>query len=125
MPELYPEHLTNSPGLKHERFEDLDSWDYRPEYVDHKVVPSESKDHAYLVSKIEVLEKEFQNADLVADTINTYLCSCDDFFFNRSGGIDTGEKSPDEIGKCKHVRAAYKVEQAKQDPHQQEIYGER
>lgn len=121
MVELYQEHLTNAPGLKHHRFEHLESWNYHPTYQEHKVVPSESKDHAYLVSKIEVLKHPMENADIVEDTIMSYLCSCPAFYYQESSEIETFERKPDEMGKCKHIRSAYREERAKNDNQQETL----
>lgn len=121
MPELYPDHLANENGLKHERFVDLKGWKYRPEYLEHKVVPSSSEDHAYLVSKIEVLNKPVQEADIVADSMEVILCSCDSFYFNESAGVENGDRKPSEMRKCKHGISAYRTEKAKNDEKQETI----
>ena len=122
MTDLYDEHLEHGGvGIVHDRFTDLKEWNYRPEYIESKVVPSSSEDHAYLVSKISVLAQPFPDADIAADRFQTYLCSCPAFYFQESNGLETNETHPTDIGKCKHVLAAFKHERAKQDENQSEL----
>ena len=81
----------------------------------------DSEGRAYLVSKISVLSQPFPDADIAADRFQTYLCSCPAFYFQESNGLETNETHPTDIGKCKHVLAAFKHERAKQDENQSEL----
>ena len=124
MTKLYTDHLETKTGIKHKRFAQLEDRDRNPEYETLKVVPSESSDKAYIVAEISFLTKPMGKADIVEDTAHGYLCSCDDFYYNRSGGLES-DADPTNMGKCKHVISAFRTEKAKNDPNQQEIYGER
>ena len=124
MTDLYTEHLETKTGIKHKRFAQLEDRDRNPEYETLKVVPSESTSKAYIVAEIRFLTKPMGKADIVEDASHGYLCSCDDFYYNRSAGIES-DKDPTTMGTCKHITAAFKELKAKNDDKQQEIYGER
>jgi hypothetical protein len=104
---LHQDHITVSERLEHDRFEQLREFDHRPEYVDVRVVPSESSDTAYLVARVECLAEPFDPAttDVSADRREIHLCSCPQFHFRCSGGFEDGENPPAEWGECKHIMA--------------------
>lgn len=120
MTELYQDHMSVADGLVHDRFQDLDARDYRPEYEFWKVVPSESQSHAYLVAEITVLSVPFQEADLVEDQQTAHLCSCSDFYYNRSKGIES-DADPSSMSHCKHLTASFKHIRAKADENQETL----
>jgi len=123
--ELYTEHLeVNRTGIKHKRFAQLQDRDRKPEYEDLRVVPSESSSKAYMVAEISFLTKPFAKADVIEDRVTGYVCGCDDFFYNKSAGVES-DADPTQMGTCKHITAAFKELKAKNDDKQQEIYGER
>ncbi len=125
MTELYTEHLETKTGIKHKRFAQLEDRDRNPEYETLKVVPSESTSQAYIVAEISFLTKPMGKADVVEDTVSGVpICSCDDFYYNQSAGLES-DKDPTQMGRCKHCISAFRAEKAKNDPNQQEIYGER
>ena len=92
--------------------------DLRPEVQECKIVPSSSDNGAYLVVKVEVLDRPFPAADISADQTTIHACSCSDWYFNLSAGIEHGDIAPSEIGVCKHGRAAYKAIKAQNDDSQ-------
>lgn len=121
MTDLFEEHLAGTAnGLVHERFDQLKDRNLRPEYLDHKVVGSESSDHAYLVSKVETLTVPFENADIAADTAEIILCSCDQHYYRCSAGLEV-DMNPEEVQHCKHCRSAFRAEKAKADANQQKL----
>ena len=122
MAELHREHINVGERLEHVRFAQLREFDHRPEYRDVRVVPSESSDTAYLVAEVECLAEPFGPAtDAAQDRVSVFLCSCDHFNYRLSGGFEDGENPVTEWSNCKHIRAAYKVENAKNDDQQQEL----
>jgi len=121
MSELYEEHLEYAEGVQHKRVSQLEEFDHRPEYTDVRLVPSESSDKVYVVSKVETLTEPFDadTTDLVSDTTTVIVCSCDDYWYNQTGGFEDGENPVPEWGRCKHCRAAYRTEKHKNDDSQQ------
>ncbi len=111
---LYDDHLIYDSSLQHRRVHQLNANGYNPEYVETRVVESESRDRAYLLGKLRVLDVPFEDADASEDTITAWVCSCDDFWFSQSDGIEDGEP-PSSMGECKHVRQTVKVERARAD----------
>ena len=121
MTELYYDHLSfTDTGLQIDRIQDLESRDMRPEVKDCKIVPSSSDNGAYLVAKVECLDKPFEQADITADKTELIVCSCSDWYFNRSKGLESDTK-PSEVGRCKHCLSAYKHVQAAADDAQTEL----
>jgi len=121
MTELYTEHLSVMGGITHKRFDQLEHYNRRPEYIETHVVPSGSQDHAYLVAKVEALEKDIERADIVEDKQTLYLCACDDFWFEQSREMDRLHEdsvSLSDIDTCKHIRAEYKTLKAQHDDKQ-------
>jgi len=123
MTELYDEHLLFDSGIQHRRVNQLKANNHHPEYRETRVVESESSDHAYLLGKIDVLDVEFEDADASVDTVSLWVCSCPDFHFNQSEGIETGDIAPSEVGECKHIRDEIKSKRAKADESQASLGG--
>jgi len=121
MTDLYQEHLYLDSGIMHDRVNQMKAQNLRPEYLDIQAVPSESSDRAYLVAKVRTLTKPFERADVAEDRTEVIVCSCDDFHYNRTKGFENAEIDVTEFGKCKHCRLAYKVENAKSDPNQEQL----
>lgn len=115
---LYKDHLRLDGSIVHTRVDQMKSQNLRPNYVENKIVPSSSKDHAYLVSKIEVLTKPFEDADVSADRVDIVVCSCPAYHFQESAGFENDDMSVTELGECKHITSAYKEKRAKADPDQ-------
>jgi len=117
---LYKEHLEpTETGFMNIRQADMVSHDYRPQVEDTRIAPSESTDHCYKVQKISVLDESFSPAMDVAEArIEMYLCSCDDFYYNQSNGLENKDRKPSEVDKCKHIISEYRTERAEQDPAQ-------
>ena len=113
--ELYPDHIEwTDTGLQIDRIQDLESRDMRPEVKDCKIVPSSSNNGAYLVAKVECLDKPFEEADITADKTELVVCSCPSFYFQKSSGLEA-DTAPSEVSTCKHGRGAYKHINAAQD----------
>lgn len=103
---LATQHLTVGERLEHTRYQQLREFDHRPEYVDVRVVPSESADHAYLVARVSTLPEPFHaDMDVSEAREEVYLCSCPQFHFRCSGGFEDGENPPEEWDECKHIMA--------------------
>jgi len=85
-------------------------------------VASSDGEHAYLVCKIGTYEYP-QGSELLdvgdpEQQIETWVCSCADFRFNKSADVRDATVSPDDSGVCKHIRQTSKVERARQDESQ-------
>lgn len=120
--ELNQDHISVGERLEHVRFQQLREFGHRPEYVDVKAVPSESSDKTYLVGRLKCLSGPFgDETDVVADQIETLVCSCDDFWFRCSGGFEDGENPPAKWDRCKHCRAAFRAEKAQSDDQQTQL----
>jgi len=128
MTELYTEHMSIGEvvhengnriptGLIHDRFKDLEARGFRPEYEEWRIVPSESEGHAYAVAKITVLAVPHKKADIVADQVTKHICSCSDFYYHRSAGIET-DAEVESIGRCKHC-TVFRHTRAEQDESQE------
>lgn len=117
---LYQEHLYLDGGITHERVHQLKARNLRPEFIDIQVVQSESSDKEYLVGRVECLTKPFEDADVSEDRTEIVVCSCDDWYFNRSAGIEV-DKDPSTVQPCKHGTAAYKELRAQEDGKQQTL----
>jgi len=118
---LYDKHVSwTDSGLQLDRLKDLEARDMRPEVETVRIVESSSNDYAYLVAKVEVLDVPFDQADVVSDRVEIIACSCSDWYFNKSAGIETGEKRPSEVAPCKHA-TVYRTEKAKSDQHQETL----
>lgn len=115
---LYIDHLLLDSGIMHQRVNQMKQQDLRPEYRQLKAVPSSNQDHSYLVGEVEVLTKPFPEADISADRTDILVCSCDDYWYNRSKGFENGDMSVTELGKCKHCVSAFRTEKAKADNNQ-------
>jgi len=111
--------LTN--GVQHLRVSQLDAKNHKPEYLELRTVDSTSRDVSYLLGKIECLDKPFEDADVAADKVELWICSCPDFHFNQSDGVETGDRKPSEINKCKHIRKEVKHIKAQADDHQRRL----
>jgi len=119
MTDLYDKHLAwTEDGLQLDRLTDMKEQDLRPEIQECKTMPSESNNGDYLVAKVDVLDRPFEAADISADQTEIIACSCSDWYFNLSAGIEHGDIAPSEIGVCKHGRAAYKAIKAQADESQ-------
>lgn len=123
MTEFYREHLEVGERLEHVRFTQLRRLDHRPEYRDVRVVPSESDDHAYLVARVSTLPEPFDpdTTDEAEDRIEIYICSCPGFHYHNAANFEDGENPPTEWGNDKHIRAAFRAENAKADDQQETL----
>lgn len=119
---LYDEHLLFDSGVQHRRVHQLKANDYHPEYVETRVVGSESRDCGYLLGRIRVLRVPFSEADASEDTIYAWVCGCDDFYYSQSEGVEDGGSAA-EMGECKHIRESVRVERARDDDAQDTLGG--
>lgn len=120
---LYDEHLVYDNGIQHRRVSQMHAQDYRPEYRETRVVESESSDKTYLLGEIRVLDVPFEDSDASEDTLLLWVCSCDDYYFNQSAGLEDGSLQPSEAGECKHIRGSVKSERAMADDAQVSLEG--
>lgn len=99
-----------------EPVEDLSMWDRKPEVKEQHAVPSKSNpEQAYHVRRVECLSKRFEQADVVEDTQEIWLCSCPDARYRR-----WPKEEPEELTQgidCKHCRE-FKAEKAVSDESQ-------
>lgn len=96
--------------------EDLHMWDRKPEVVEQHAVPSKSNpEQAYHVRRVECLSKPFQDADVVDDTQQIWLCSCPDARYRRWPNEEPKELTHGTD--CKHCRE-FKAEKAQNDESQ-------
>jgi len=119
---LYSDHLILDSGIQHRRVSQLKANNYNPEYVETRTVSSESSDREYLLGQLRVLSVPFEDADSSKDTVTAWVCSCDDFYYNRSAGVEDGG-SPTEMGECKHITSAVKSRRAMADDQQASLRG--
>ena len=83
---------------------DLERWDRQPEIEAEYVVESDSDpDTAYHVQRINALSVPFDEADVVADQVDIWTCSCPDFVHRR--WPDEEPESLGSLSKCKHCDA--------------------
>ena len=121
---LYQDHLRNEQmGPMLERVADMHANGLRPEVNTTRVHPSESKDYAYLVQRVSVLDEPFnpETTDEATDRVEVLMCSCSDFYFNRSDGVDTRERKPSEMQVCKHCYREFRTEKAQADDKQETL----
>jgi hypothetical protein len=83
--------------------------DVTPRYV----VASDSG-KGYLVSEIDTHTRPFEDADAVADAIEIWGCTCDDYRYG-SGLPDLSEQSVTEWEPCKHIISAVREVRAAND----------
>jgi hypothetical protein len=97
--------------------EDLRNDDRKPEVVgEYAVVSGSRPDKAHVIREIEHLTKPFEEADVVADTTTSWICSCEDTQYNRwgqNGGV------PVDYTPCKHITRHFKDVRAESDENQQ------
>ena len=100
--------------------ENLEMWDRNPETIIKRSVQSESNpEQCYLVRKVSILSKPFEQADAVADQTEITLCSCPDATYRK-----WFDSEPDVITSgisCKHTREAFRTEKAKNDENQTQL----
>ena len=100
--------------------EDMENSNRNPEVLEMHAVPSNSRpDMAHLVKKLEVLTKPFEQADVAADTTTVWVCSCENFQYERwpsDGSIPDLETLP----QCRHCNELKPIK-AKDDESQSEL----
>jgi len=91
--------------------------------TDTHVIPASNGEHAYLVQRIETMDKPdgHPKLDIVADEVAIPICSCDDFRYRQSPDVSDETVSPSDVDRCKHVVKAYRGERAKDDDAQVEL----
>ena len=87
-------------------------------------VASSSTDGSHLVLKINTYDypKDSEKLDVIADKRSIYVCDCWAYRQN-SNDVSKGLIKPD--GECGHTKEVSKVQKAKDDPKQTEVFGER
>lgn len=100
---LYSPHLYLDTAIMHTRVYQMQTQNRNPEYTDTYIVQSSQDDHYYLTAKVRVLDVPKSEADAVVDTVEVWVCSCDDFHFRQSDGFENGDVRPSELGECKHI----------------------
>lgn len=100
---------------------------YRIEGINEvHAVTSSSSDSSHIVMNISTYDRphDSEKLDLVEDEIDLWICDCGDYTYRKSANIEDGLTKPSQSKSCKHIRSISKVEKAKEDPDQTEIYGE-
>lgn len=98
---------------------DLRAWDRKPEVKKEYAAISESDDEtAYIVTELTALRVPFEDADVVADEMTMFVCSCPHYKFRL-----WPDEEPERlnVGSCKHVRDVSKVQRAENDDQQETI----
>lgn len=86
-------------------------------------VPSNSRDMSHLVVNITTYDKPRDRYDAVEDVIESglWICSCEDFTYNKAADVSENMVQPSDSGRCKHILSVSKVERAKDDDSQMEL----
>ena len=87
--------------------------------VNHK---PDDKDSGHLIKVVETTAVPFDDADLVADTVEVYICSCSSYRYGK-GIDDLEDRRTLEWHTCKHCDALsdLKAKRAEQDDNQTEL----
>lgn len=87
------------------------------------VVESNSRDMAHFVTQIVTYDrpKDDPELDVIEDQTEIYVCSCEDFQYNKSADVSESMVKPSQCGACKHIRSISKVEKAKEDENQTQL----
>jgi hypothetical protein len=88
-----------------------------------ETLQSESDDEKdYVVYQVETTRYPSGHTDLdiVEDAIEIPVCGCWDYRSNAPDISDAGT-TPEDVHRCKHVRACMKTERAKADENQEEL----
>ena len=119
-PKAAPDRMTYRLISWEDPLEDLTLWSRKPEVKEQHAVPSGSNpEQAYHVRRVECLSKRFEQADVVEDTQEIWLCSCPDARYRR-----WHDTEPEELTQgitCKHVVEHFKAEKAQNDEDQQTL----
>lgn len=89
------------------------------EYQDIRVVESNSRDAGHVVAKIATYRYPKNSAllDIAADShqIELYVCSCEDFTYNKSVDVSEKDVMPDMCSSCRHIKQEFREERAEDD----------
>lgn len=69
-------------------------------------IESNSRDLMHVVMLIETYDrtKDDPKLDLVDDSIDLWVCSCEDFQYNESADVSDSGVNPSECGECGHIQ---------------------
>lgn len=86
-------------------------------------VESGSRDKSHMVVEIATYDKpkDSPTLDVVADEISLWVCSCEDFTYNKAADVSEDMTKPSDSGRCKHVLSVDMTEKAKADASQTEL----
>ena len=86
-------------------------------------VDSGSRDVSHLVVNITTFDKpkDSPSLDVVADEVDLWVCSCEDWQYNQSADVSEDMVKPSDSGRCKHILSVDRVERAKNDENQAEL----
>ena len=110
--ELNSDHINEFAEL--DVVESLRTQGYNIDVLDSRVCPSSSSDEAYILQKIQTTETATPD-DLLAEQIETWVCSCPSYLFQHSPVTSKGPENMGNATSCKHIRADVKAEKAKAD----------
>ena len=84
------------------------------------VEESNSRDKAHLVLSVDTYEYPVNNPELDFEAHRTtlWVCSCEDYRYNRSVDVSKDGVKPTEAGVCKHIKECNKVKKAQEDEQQ-------
>jgi len=93
------------------------------ELLEAHAVESNSREMNHIVTKIETYDKpeHSDELDIVADTVEIWTCSCEDFQYNKSADVSDSMVKPSQCQTCQHIQEVSMVEKAKNDSQQTEI----
>jgi hypothetical protein len=89
-------------------------------------VPSNSREKSHVVVQIQTYNypRNHPELDVVEDQTEIWVCSCEDFQYNKSADVSESLVSPSQCGTCKHISSVSKVEKAKSDDKQRSLTDE-
>ena len=113
--QLIDDHVsTDGATVRFDVLTELEQAHHNPEIQQLRVHPSDSRAGAHVLAEVEVLDVPVEEADAVEDTLTRWVCSCEDFWFNR---VDF-DQPVSEWGECKHIRNEVRAKRAAADDDQ-------
>ena len=88
-------------------------------YEEIRVVESNSRDGCHVVAKIATYRYPKNSAllDIADEThqCDIYVCSCEDFTYNKSVDISEPDILPDQCSSCKHIKREFRETRAEDE----------
>jgi len=86
-------------------------------------VASNSRELNHMTVRISTYDKPegASSLDVVEDTVDLWVCSCEDWQYNQSADVSEDMVKPSDSGNCKHILEVDMAEKAKADDSQAEL----